>query len=192
MAERYAHTPSYRSVLAAEAERAIQQARAAAEVAAMNAQAVVAAQQRFGFRLDNVPGWEAYDWRRFQNETAFLDQFDLRNRCLDCYLNAPNDNKPEDTLWQKDDKIVKANSGYFEQANGGDTAQQLDAARVMWSGISDIAGTDMEAIQNPNNFYAFDQLRAKDEIAYRKALKAELDQINNNVTQLGSLPRTNN
>jgi hypothetical protein len=46
VAERYAHTPSYRSVLAAEAERAIQQARAAAEVAAMNAQAVVAAQQR--------------------------------------------------------------------------------------------------------------------------------------------------
>jgi hypothetical protein len=46
VAERYAQTPSYREVLAAEAERAIQQARAAAEVAAMNAQAVAAAQQR--------------------------------------------------------------------------------------------------------------------------------------------------
>ncbi len=46
VAERYARTPSYREVLAAEAERAIQQARAAAEVAALNAQAIAAAQQR--------------------------------------------------------------------------------------------------------------------------------------------------
>jgi hypothetical protein len=46
VAERYAHTQSYRAFLAAEAERSIQQARAAAEVAALNAQAVAAAQQR--------------------------------------------------------------------------------------------------------------------------------------------------
>jgi hypothetical protein len=43
VAERYAHTQSYRAFLAAEAERAIQQARAAAEVAAQNALAVAAA-----------------------------------------------------------------------------------------------------------------------------------------------------
>jgi hypothetical protein len=146
----------------------------------------------FGFRIDNVPSWEPYDWGRFQNETAFLDQFDLRSRCLDSYLNAPNDNKPEDTLWQKDDKIVKANSGYFDQANGADIAQQVDAARLMWGEISGLADTDMEAIQNPDNFYSFDRQRAKEEIAYRKALKVELDQINNNVSRLGSLPRTNN
>jgi uncharacterized RDD family membrane protein YckC len=46
VAERYAHTQSYRAFLAAESERAVQQARAAAEVAALNAQAVAAAQQR--------------------------------------------------------------------------------------------------------------------------------------------------
>ncbi len=46
VAERYAHSQSYRAFLAAEAERATQQARAAAEVAALNAQAVAAAQQR--------------------------------------------------------------------------------------------------------------------------------------------------
>ena len=45
VAERYAHTQSYRAFLAAEAERAVQQARAAAEIAALNAQAVAAAQQ---------------------------------------------------------------------------------------------------------------------------------------------------
>jgi uncharacterized RDD family membrane protein YckC len=46
VAERYAQSQSYRAFLAAEAERAIQQAHAAAEVAARNAQAVVAAQQQ--------------------------------------------------------------------------------------------------------------------------------------------------
>jgi uncharacterized RDD family membrane protein YckC len=45
VAERYARSPSYRAFLAAEAERTIQQARAAAEIAALNAQAVAAAQQ---------------------------------------------------------------------------------------------------------------------------------------------------
>jgi hypothetical protein len=146
----------------------------------------------FGFRLDNVPGWETYDWRRFQNETAFLDQFDQRSRCLDSFLNAPNDNKPEDLVWQSDPDIVKANSGFFEQANGADTSQQMDADRVMWGEISDLAATDMDAIQNPNNFYSFDRQRAADEAAYRKALKVELEKISTNVSQLGSLPRTNN
>src|ERR1035437_6270412 len=46
VAERYAHSQSYRAFLAAEAERAIQQAHAVARVAALNAQAVAAAQQR--------------------------------------------------------------------------------------------------------------------------------------------------
>ena len=46
VAERYAHSPSYRAVLAAEAERATQQAQAAAQIAALNAQAVAAAQQQ--------------------------------------------------------------------------------------------------------------------------------------------------
>ena len=44
VAERYAHSESYRSFLAAEAETAIRQAEAAAEVAAVTARAVTAAQ----------------------------------------------------------------------------------------------------------------------------------------------------
>jgi uncharacterized RDD family membrane protein YckC len=46
VAERFAHTPSYRAFLAAEAERATQQAQAAAEIAALNARAVARAQQQ--------------------------------------------------------------------------------------------------------------------------------------------------
>ena len=46
VAQRYANSPSYHAFLAAEAERATQQARAAAEVATLNAQAVAQAQQQ--------------------------------------------------------------------------------------------------------------------------------------------------
>jgi uncharacterized RDD family membrane protein YckC len=47
VAQRYANSPSYRAVLAAEAERALQQARAAAEIAARNAQAIQQAHEQF-------------------------------------------------------------------------------------------------------------------------------------------------
>jgi len=46
VAERYAQTQTYRDFLAAEAERVVQQAHAAAEIAALKAQALAAAQQR--------------------------------------------------------------------------------------------------------------------------------------------------
>ena len=46
VAERYAQTQSYRDFLAAEAARAIEQANAAAEIAARNAEAVIVAQQQ--------------------------------------------------------------------------------------------------------------------------------------------------
>ncbi|HUB66112.1 MAG TPA: hypothetical protein VL981_01350 [Candidatus Methylacidiphilales bacterium] len=42
-----------------------------------------------------------------------------------------------------------------------------------------ILTADMGTIQNKNNFYSFDQQRAGDEIAYRKALQDELAQANN-------------
>jgi len=146
----------------------------------------------FGLRLDTVQAWEPYDWRQFQMQTTFLDQFDKRSRCLDCFLNAPDDNKPDDILWREDDKIMKANSEFFEQSTGADIAQQLDADKIMWSEITDLSNSDMDTIQNPNNFYLFERQRAKEEIGYRKAIITELNQINNNVNRLGSLPRTNN
>ncbi|WP_348267966.1 RDD family protein [Edaphobacter paludis] len=55
VAERYAHSQSYRAFLAAEAERAIQEAHAAAEVAARSAQAIADAQNELLAELDQ---WE--------------------------------------------------------------------------------------------------------------------------------------
>ena len=62
VAERYAHSPSYRSFLAAEAERTIRQADAAAQIATINAQAIAVAQQQLLADLEHwvsppvVPG----------------------------------------------------------------------------------------------------------------------------------------
>ncbi len=72
VAERYAHTPSYRAFLAEQAQRAMEQATrdaeqaaAEAEVAARNAQAVTAAQQQLLAELDL---WKAP--QQFSPETA--------------------------------------------------------------------------------------------------------------------------
>ena len=154
--------------------------------------AISGSMRYFGLRLDTVPAWLAIDPRRFQTESAFLDNFDDRNKALDSYLNAPADDKPEDNLWRKDDKIVQANDEFYQQAGGADISQRMDADRIMWSEFNDIAAMDMDAIQNPNNFYSFDLARARDAAAYRKAIQKELDDINSNVSRLGSLPRSNN
>ena len=56
VAERYAQTPSYRAFLAQEAERALERAAAAAEIAQRNAEAVAAVQQELLAELDK---WDA-------------------------------------------------------------------------------------------------------------------------------------
>jgi len=65
VAERYAHTPSYRAVLADQARRAIEEATAAAEVAQRNAEAVAAAQHEL---LGELELWNAP--QQFTAETA--------------------------------------------------------------------------------------------------------------------------
>ena len=65
VAERYAHAPSYRAVLADQARRAIQEATAAAEIAQRNAEAVAAAQHEL---LGELELWNAP--QQFTAETA--------------------------------------------------------------------------------------------------------------------------
>jgi uncharacterized RDD family membrane protein YckC len=67
VAERFAHTPSYRAFLAEQAKRAIHEAAAAAEVAMRNAEAVAAAQQEL---LGELELWNAP--QEFTPETAIV------------------------------------------------------------------------------------------------------------------------
>jgi len=108
VAERYAHTQSYRAYLAAEAERAIQQARAAAEIAALNARAVVAAQQKL------------------------LDEFDRETRENDerhqgeVYAEASEESGQALTLWpelEPEDQVKVAKSGHRESSAPTKTAK---------------------------------------------------------------------
>ena len=170
----------------------------------------------FGLRVDNVPSWEDLDWKNFQGETAFLDKFDMRSRSLDSFLNspttdnqpvkkkkkkqqqaapapAPTDNSDLAKLWLQDSALVKANDQFDDQTSGSaDTAQQLDALRELLGNIVYAANADVNTVQNANNFYSYDRVRAKEELAYRQALIDELNRISSNIDRLGHLPRTNN
>lgn len=57
--------------------------------------------------------------------------------------------------------------------------------------MHDLAGEQTDVIKVMANFYGFDQQRARDELEYRKALLKEMDNISNDMSRLGSMPRTN-
>lgn len=162
--------------------------------------AISGSMRYFGLRLDTVPSWVPIDWNRFQSETAFLDQFHHRSRCLDSYVNTPDPsqggsveaNKELANLYKGDEKIMKANDTFTQQVSGADASQRLQALKELLFDLQGIADTNLNQLQNAGNFYSFDQEWAEDEIEYRKALKKELDSIGNNVERLGSLPRANN
>jgi hypothetical protein len=162
--------------------------------------AITQTMRYFGLRIDTVPRWETYDPAQFQTETAFLDRFQQQSRRLDSYLNSNektdgestggNDDEsepPNSRLYLSDDRIVKAHDRFEQNATGADAAERLDAFRGWLFELNNIADLNMDAIQNQNNFYTFDQQRARDELAYRKALKKELDGFGNDVDRAESL-----
>ncbi|MCE0524101.1 MAG: serine protease [Methylacidiphilales bacterium] len=167
--------------------------------------AISGSMRYFGLRLDTVTEWVPIDSRRFQIETTFLDQFHEQSRRLDAYLNTTDNSQTDNSnsgdnssgndaskIYLSDEKIMKANDNYLQEASGSDTTQRMEALKGLLFDLQGVADLDVNQIQNANNFYSFDRERAHDELDYRKALKAELDAIGNNVDRLSSLPRTNN
>jgi S1-C subfamily serine protease len=160
--------------------------------------AIASSIRYFGLRLDTVPKWEPYDPRQYQNETAFLDEFEKQSQRLDSYLNSKqNGNSPQTgsdnaQLYETDDKIMGASRAFHEQLNGTDTGAQIEALRQLGFTLDGIADKNVVTLQNTNNFYSFDQLRARDELAYRKALKVEIQKFASDVNHIADLPRTNN
>jgi len=153
----------------------------------------------FGLRLGGVQGWETYDWSRFLAETLFLKQFHHDTRCLDSYLNGRRhwarsdgaDNGPPDNRYFLDNvKLRKATDTYKQLANEADRNQRLDADRELLFDLEDVADTGMSTLQGMNNLYAFDRIWAQEEMAYRKALKQELDDLSNNIVRLDNIARS--
>jgi len=150
----------------------------------------------FGLRVDTVPRWEDMDWKRFQTETIFLEQFHQESRCLDSFLNTSDAHSPnaakDANLYLTNDKIREACEHYSDRgSSSADSSQRLDAIRQLLFELNSVADDNMTAIQEPGNFYAFDQLRARDETSYRKALRSELDSIGDDVSRIGGLPHRN-
>jgi S1-C subfamily serine protease len=154
----------------------------------------------FGLRLNSVQGWETYDWPRFLAETTFLKQFHHDTRCLDSYLNGKHRRArsgseeigPPDThYFLNNTKISKANDAYKQLCSGGaDRNQRLEAARELLSDLGSIADTDISTLQGMTSLYSFNQVWAREEMAYRKALKKELDDLGGNIVRMDNLARS--
>jgi hypothetical protein len=145
----------------------------------------------FGLRFDNLPGREAYDLRRLDTQTQFLDAFHQRSRTLDAYLNGTG-RAADAHLWQSDDKIKAANANFLQSVTGGDSDERLDALHALLFELGLAADADLDQAQLSSNFYSFPARRAKDETAYRQALKNELDAYNANVSNLNGVVTRNN
>lgn len=161
-----------------------------------NASAITSSMRYFGFRLDTVPKWEPYDWNRFLNETTFLKEFHQQTRCLDSFLNGAQYEKahlttgsdegpPDSKFYLRDEKLCAAFDNFHRVPANASVSDRLDAVRELVMDLEGIADSDMASIQDMNNFYTFEQAQAKQEAAYRKAMKTEIETVENRIGDLG-------
>jgi hypothetical protein len=68
-----------------------------------------------------------------------------------------------------------------ETGQGKQTAFQ----ELVWN-LGTLANTDLGNIENPQNFYPYNQPRAHYELEYRKALKTQIENMQSNANQPGA------
>ena len=152
-----------------------------------------------GIRLQGVAGWENVDLGELEDENAFLRQFHETTRCLDSFINgrkhrganqpgAPG--PPDSRYFSSDVKIAAAEDSYKKQATDADRNQGLDAARELLSDLQAVADTDVDKLTAAKEAVAFDRRRAQEELAYRKALRDELDAFSDNISRLDTIARS--
>ena len=148
-----------------------------------------------GLRFDNVAVWETYDPARFLAETLFLSQFHLGTRYLDSYLNGQKTRgpgkgdlaAPDDKFFLNSDSIKGANDRYRQMAGGGDRNQRYESGRELLFTLGNLADNDLARLQALNSPYTYDQTQAREELAYRQAIKKQLDNFGNNPAQLDTI-----
>jgi hypothetical protein len=153
----------------------------------------------YGMRINGVKAWETYDVSRFLGETLFLKQFHEDTRCLDSYLNgrrrrgrgANAEKEPPDGQYFTNNlKLHTASDNFKKLANGADQNQRIEAAQELLSDLETVVDTDVSDLQGRTDFYAYDLAWAKEELAYRAALKRELDDLSNNMGKLENIARS--
>lgn len=150
--------------------------------------------------LRDVAGWEPLDLAHFADETAFLQNFHDTTRCLDSYLNGRrprpmnprfSESPPDNQYYTKNARIQAASDTYRKFATGADRNQTLDAARELLFDLLTVAQSNVDRLQSSSTLtYAFDRQRAQEELAYRKAIKAELDALGDNIPRLDTIARS--
>jgi len=163
-----------------------------------NSKSAIAGSMRyFGLRIDTVPKWETYNLNQFLAESIFFHNFHETSRSIDSVLNGTryeranvpvsngDEDYPSSHYYMRNDRIKALMDDYHQRTADYDKSQQMDAGRELVSDLQDIANADMDVIQRPGNFYGYDQTRAKMEIEYRNALKKELDNMDDHLSDLG-------
>lgn len=151
----------------------------------------------YAVRVGGVTNWETYDPARFLQESSFLKQFHTNTRGLDSYLNGRKhgngnnaDGPPDDRFYLTNPKLRSAQDSYHALANGADEGQRLEGARELIFALQTFAATDLATLQGMQNLYVYNQGWAKEEIAYRIALKKELDDLSNRLPSMDIIARS--
>ena len=137
--------------------------------------------------LKDVAGWEPLDLAHFQSESAFMQSFHETTRCLDSYLNGRHhrqDNPqfmgdpPDNQYYKRNAQLASAADSYHRLANDADP----NVAIASVAGILVTGGADVDPAR-----YAYDRRRMQEELTYRKAIKAELDGLGDNIPRLNAI-----
>jgi len=150
----------------------------------------------FGLRIDTVPKWETYDWAQFLGQTAFINNFHDVSRCLDSFMNgahyeqahvasADEFGPPNALYYTKNAKLVAAHDNFHRLTADADQSQKLDAGREIIMDLQGVASTDLATMQNANNFYAYEAVRARQEVQYREALAKEIESAGDKISDMG-------
>ncbi|HEY8967029.1 MAG TPA: trypsin-like peptidase domain-containing protein [Candidatus Methylacidiphilales bacterium] len=135
----------------------------------------------FGFRIDTVPQWEAYDWPQFLAEGKRIDDFHDRTAALHSFLASVSEKKNpniDTTLFMQDEPIRLANLEWQSQIDrnppGSSTRQRATEQLVVT--LRNLADAQYDDLDR-SRFYTYDATCAKDELAYRKSIKDAIDHI---------------
>jgi hypothetical protein len=143
----------------------------------------------YGLPFNGVPKWENYDPAKLLAETQFLAAFHRTTRLLDSYLNGRhhrhfdigNSLAPDNNYFLASPQLRKSQDAYRQFGFGADRSQMNEAARELLADLETFADTDIATLQDTSGFYVFDQASAREELAYRQALKKQLDNLANNL-----------
>jgi hypothetical protein len=153
--------------------------------------AVLASIGPFVERLDDVSSWDTCQAAQLQAEAEFISTFRHHSRELDAYLNGAGEPRNR-SLWRGDDKIAADNASFIGDTPDGNAGQRTQSLHALLFELGVVCDSDLDQMQLPSNFYSYQRSQAQEEVAYRQALKGEIDQFNSDTVRFDPIVRHNN